>query len=155
MLEYYEGIMFLTTNRVGKFDEAFKSRISVAIRYDPPDQDSRAQIWKLFISKPLGEHPPWLDDAALQKLTTKKLNGHEIRNVVVIAGSLAKSRACKLSLQEIERALEGHRKMGIYLNGRDRGEIRSEPHRGRTDETPRPKRRRLEFSGTEEESADE
>lgn len=30
-LEYYEGILILTTNRVGTFDEAFKSRIQLAL----------------------------------------------------------------------------------------------------------------------------
>ncbi|EPE32588.1 P-loop containing nucleoside triphosphate hydrolase [Glarea lozoyensis ATCC 20868] len=155
MLEYYEGIMFLTTNRAGNIDRAFLSRINVMIHFNPPDQDSRAQIWKLFISKALGEQPPWLDETALQKLATKNLNGREIRNVVVIAGRLAESHGCKLSVHEIERALEERRMMGIHLNGRHKGNVRSEPHRGRTEETPRPKRRRLEFSATEEESADE
>ncbi|KAF2104762.1 hypothetical protein NA57DRAFT_51566 [Rhizodiscina lignyota] len=31
MLEYYSGILFLTTNRVGTIDEAFKSRIHIKI----------------------------------------------------------------------------------------------------------------------------
>ncbi|KAK6222191.1 hypothetical protein QIS74_04446 [Colletotrichum tabaci] len=30
-LEYYDGILILTTNRVGTFDEAFKSRIQLAL----------------------------------------------------------------------------------------------------------------------------
>ena len=33
MLEYYEGILVLTSNRVGVFDEAFKSRIQLALHY--------------------------------------------------------------------------------------------------------------------------
>jgi SpoVK/Ycf46/Vps4 family AAA+-type ATPase len=31
-MEYYQGILFLTTNRVGTFDEAFISRVHVSIR---------------------------------------------------------------------------------------------------------------------------
>lgn len=31
MLEYYKGILFLTTNRIGTFDEAFKSRIHLSL----------------------------------------------------------------------------------------------------------------------------
>ena len=31
MLEYYSGILFLTTNRVGTMDEAFKSRIHISL----------------------------------------------------------------------------------------------------------------------------
>ena len=30
VLEYYEGILILTSNRVGTFDEAFKSRIQLS-----------------------------------------------------------------------------------------------------------------------------
>src|SRR4051794_28771603 len=30
-MEYYAGILFLTTNRVGDFDEAFTSRIHVSL----------------------------------------------------------------------------------------------------------------------------
>lgn len=30
-LEYYNGIVILTSNRVGTFDEAFKSRIQLAL----------------------------------------------------------------------------------------------------------------------------
>ncbi|KAL8351071.1 hypothetical protein RB601_000793 [Gaeumannomyces tritici] len=35
VLEYYSGILFLTTNRVGHLDEAFKSRIHVSLYYPP------------------------------------------------------------------------------------------------------------------------
>ena len=33
VLEYYEGILILTSNRIGTFDEAFKSRVQLAIHY--------------------------------------------------------------------------------------------------------------------------
>ncbi|KAK6833182.1 hypothetical protein PG987_007876 [Apiospora arundinis] len=44
-LEYYSGILFLTTNIVGLIDEAFKSRIHVALRYDKIDEDTTERIW--------------------------------------------------------------------------------------------------------------
>jgi SpoVK/Ycf46/Vps4 family AAA+-type ATPase len=31
MLEYYKGLLFLTTNRVGTFDEAFTSRVHISL----------------------------------------------------------------------------------------------------------------------------
>jgi len=37
--------MFLTTNRVRRFDEAFHSRISIALAYEPLDISSRAKVW--------------------------------------------------------------------------------------------------------------
>jgi SpoVK/Ycf46/Vps4 family AAA+-type ATPase len=33
VLEYYQGILILMTNRVGTFDEAFKSRVQLALYY--------------------------------------------------------------------------------------------------------------------------
>lgn len=33
VLEYYDGILILTSNRVGAFDEAFKSRMQLAVHY--------------------------------------------------------------------------------------------------------------------------
>ena len=35
LLEYYKGVMFLTTNRVSAFDAAFQSRIHLTINYLP------------------------------------------------------------------------------------------------------------------------
>lgn len=44
-LEYFEGIMFLTTNRIGTIDAAFMSRIQVAIHMDFLDEGHRRTIW--------------------------------------------------------------------------------------------------------------
>ncbi|KAL6904149.1 hypothetical protein GGI43DRAFT_399718 [Trichoderma evansii] len=47
VLEYYAGILFLTTNRIGDFDEAFASRIHVSLYYPPLDLKSTRKIFKL------------------------------------------------------------------------------------------------------------
>lgn len=48
ILEYYEGILILTTNRVSVFDQAFKSRIHLAIQFPELDFASRKSIWQTF-----------------------------------------------------------------------------------------------------------
>jgi hypothetical protein len=50
-VEYYRGILFLTTNRVKAFDEAFLSRIHVALHFHELSQESKIQIWNAFISR--------------------------------------------------------------------------------------------------------
>jgi SpoVK/Ycf46/Vps4 family AAA+-type ATPase len=50
LLEYHQRLIFLTTNRVITLDEAFKSRISVAIKYPDLDKIARRQIWKTFLT---------------------------------------------------------------------------------------------------------
>lgn len=51
VLEYYEGILILTSNRVGTFDEAFKSRIQLSLHYDALTKAQRSTIWKNFIAR--------------------------------------------------------------------------------------------------------
>ncbi|KAK2042621.1 P-loop containing nucleoside triphosphate hydrolase protein [Colletotrichum somersetense] len=50
-LEYYSGILFLTTNIVGVIDEAFKSRIHIALRYLSIDLDSTLKIWSDLLNR--------------------------------------------------------------------------------------------------------
>lgn len=51
VLEYYEGNMILTTNRVQTFDEAFQSRIMISIQYKELTADSRRTIWSNFLKQ--------------------------------------------------------------------------------------------------------
>jgi hypothetical protein len=50
-MEYYSGILFLTTNIVGIIDEAFKSRIHIALRYDTINLDSTERIWNKILDR--------------------------------------------------------------------------------------------------------
>lgn len=90
-LEYYRGIMFLTTNRIHSFDEAFKSRIHIAIRYPDLDTEARRTIWKNFMKKAAETYQHGVDvsDEDIDQLCQKTLNGREIRNIVKSAQLLA------------------------------------------------------------------
>ena len=50
VLEYYEGILFLTTNRISNIDPAFQSRIHVSMRYPDLTSTSRRSIWANFLA---------------------------------------------------------------------------------------------------------
>ena len=47
LMEYYSGILFLTTNRVGDFDEAFTSRIHVSLYYPELNQEKTVKVFIL------------------------------------------------------------------------------------------------------------
>ena len=90
-LEYYQGILFLTTNRLGTIDIAFQSRISIGIKYKELDEETRRRIWENFIYL-LDESEDKAKDELcdnLDNIKTWPLNGREIRNVFVTAQSLA------------------------------------------------------------------
>ncbi|OAI12572.1 AAA family ATPase [Methylomonas koyamae] len=48
VLEYFNGLLFLTTNRVDDIDEAIISRCIAMIRYHSPNSADRRKIWKVM-----------------------------------------------------------------------------------------------------------
>jgi SpoVK/Ycf46/Vps4 family AAA+-type ATPase len=45
VLEYFNGLLFLTTNRIDDIDEAIVSRCIALIRFHAPDEEARKRIW--------------------------------------------------------------------------------------------------------------
>jgi len=45
LVEYFKGVLFLTSNRVDSLDPAFKTRITLALKYDALDLEARRQVW--------------------------------------------------------------------------------------------------------------
>lgn len=109
VLEYYDGILILTSNRVGTFDEAFKSRVQLAMHYPSLDPKGRWEIWRNFIHS--------LNDTGeavkLEELTDKtdilaqhNLNGRQIRNAVKTAQQLALYKREPLEYRHLEQAID-------------------------------------------------
>ncbi|WP_085317542.1 AAA family ATPase [Derxia lacustris] len=48
VLEYFNGLLFLTTNRVDDIDEAIVSRCIALIKFNPPDREARRKIWSVM-----------------------------------------------------------------------------------------------------------
>ncbi|KAF9885226.1 hypothetical protein FE257_000586 [Aspergillus nanangensis] len=51
VLEYFSGVIILTTNRVGEFDEAFRSRIHVCLYYPKLGEHETKEIWEKNIQR--------------------------------------------------------------------------------------------------------
>lgn len=45
ILEYYSGILFLTTNRMGAIDDAFRSRLHMMLYYPQLSKKHTNKIW--------------------------------------------------------------------------------------------------------------
>ncbi|KAM0436595.1 hypothetical protein ACHAPT_002303 [Fusarium lateritium] len=119
-LEYYEGILILTTNRVGTFDEAFKSRIQLALRYEKLQDYQRRQIWRNFLEslKEIGEGDKVdFDDIVMNlgKLAQYPMNGRQIRNSITTARQLAKYQKKKMTFSHLKRAIAVADKFDRYL----------------------------------------
>ena len=48
VLEYFNGLLFLTTNRVDDIDEAIVSRCIAMIKFHPPQAEARRKIWQVM-----------------------------------------------------------------------------------------------------------
>lgn len=101
VLEYYSGILFLTTNRVSTFDDAFKSRIHIPIRYTDLDMTSRLKIWRNFCRKVPGGVE--ISEKEYETLAEHELNGRQIKNVIKAAESLAAFDKVKLDFKQLQQ----------------------------------------------------
>lgn len=123
VLEYYSGILFLTTNRVGALDEAFRSRLHISLYYEPLRRQQTLDIFQVNIDKlkAIEEEKalqfkdketkePVLEidarsilDYAARYFDTNppsvRWNGRQIRNAFQIASSLASYDGWKHSLE--------------------------------------------------------
>ncbi|KAK6845670.1 AAA family ATPase [Apiospora arundinis] len=95
VLEYYQGIMFLTTNQIAEFDIAIPSRIHLAIQYKSLREDQMRGIFKGFLDRlnrddlidDYRQINEWLEEAVFQE----EFDGRQIRNIVTMALGLARA----------------------------------------------------------------
>ncbi|OJD34038.1 p-loop containing nucleoside triphosphate hydrolase [Diplodia corticola] len=125
-LDYFQGILFLTTNRVGSFDEAFMSRIHVQIGYDALDNESRFQIWKNHFKKLDHNHEfggpriGYESSAESYVMVSEpvrdlKWNGREIRNAVQTAVALASFEARQKG-RDVPRITKSHIEQVVHMS---------------------------------------
>ncbi|KAF7986681.1 hypothetical protein HWV62_20186 [Athelia sp. TMB] len=103
-LEYYPGILMLTTNRVRTFDEAFISRIHVSLHFHALEPPVRRQIWQAFLSR-AGAVDGAVTEEQLAGLAQRNLNGRQVKNATRTANSLAFSRGQPLRFEHVEEVL--------------------------------------------------
>ncbi|PTB66806.1 P-loop containing nucleoside triphosphate hydrolase protein [Trichoderma citrinoviride] len=81
-LEYYQGILFLTTNRAASLDHAFQSRVDLFLPYNDLTTAARRKVWQNFIVRAGGETSFGVAEEDYDRLAELKLNGREIKNLI-------------------------------------------------------------------------
>ncbi|OJZ81951.1 hypothetical protein ASPFODRAFT_84868 [Aspergillus luchuensis CBS 106.47] len=126
-LEYFQGVLFLTSNRVSTMDVAFQSRIQIGISFREMTPATRAQIWERLLSlngrdKMIG--PSAVEDVK-HRLGKFQLNGRQIRNVLNVADGLAFNEygvPGKLKYRHIQEAVETAVEFQKMLDEQSQGE---------------------------------
>lgn len=109
LLEYFQGILFLTTNRVETFDSAFVSRIHLSLRFQDLTVKAKRTVWKLFIDRVRQQEGMTVEnitESDLSDLARRDVNGRQIKNLVRAAQALAIHEEKPLSMVHIRRVIE-------------------------------------------------
>jgi len=85
LLDRYEGMFFLTTNRSEVIDPAFKSRITLKIDYPDLDASARRRVWNSMLAAAGLRAVDSLETAI-----AREMNGRQIRNQVRLLRALHK-----------------------------------------------------------------
>lgn len=101
LLEYHNGVLFLTTNRVGNFDLAVLSRISVILKYPDFTDETRQKVWDNILSS---AGITGIDTAYMA--VNYDVNGRQIKNAIRIASSLASHAGVPVEQMMIEKCLD-------------------------------------------------
>lgn len=102
ILEYHDGIIFLTTNRLNSLDPAVKSRINVLMNYEDLNNKSRYKIWRSIIDR-------WelnISDKKIKELANHKFNGREIRNYTKLVLSVIGKEPKDIKEEEFMNTLD-------------------------------------------------
>jgi hypothetical protein len=126
-LEYFRGIIFLTTNLYDTIDTAFRSRVNIHLLFQPLPPDARVVLWRKFLDRlppvaVVDEHgrpvcdgdgkeqlrpmAHALDSEDMKELGLYALNGREIKNAIKTVKSWCECKGYEITLSRLESAIK-------------------------------------------------
>jgi len=101
VLEYFNGLLFLTTNRVDDIDEAIVSRCIALIKFHPPGREDRRRIWAVMTE----QFGLILDLALLEELPDifPEATGRDIKGLVKLVTKYCKQKQVPPSSEVFRR----------------------------------------------------
>lgn len=99
VMEYYGGVLFLTTNRSDQVDDAIISRCIARIDYKAPGTEEQKQIWRILADT--AKVP--LSDETIDEIVNMhpNLTGRDIKNMLKLGRMFARSEKKALDLETI------------------------------------------------------
>lgn len=100
VLEYYNGVLFLTTNRADLVDDAIASRCIARINYTWPDRTQQLEIWHVLATV-MGVT---IDEQVLRAVALKhpQLTGRDIKNLIKLAIMVSAADGKAITLETID-----------------------------------------------------
>jgi hypothetical protein len=99
LLDYYQGILFLTTNRAEVLDHAVRSRVMLRLDYPDLDRAARAAVWRTMLEAARLR----LVEGSAEELAETDINERQIRNLTRLTKILYPDG--EVTLDEMRRVL--------------------------------------------------
>jgi SpoVK/Ycf46/Vps4 family AAA+-type ATPase len=107
LLEYFNGILFLTTNRETIIDDAIISRVTAHVRYNVPDNDEdKKRLWTILCTQYGIKVTTALLNCALKEFP--KISGRSIRQLIRLGKFMADKEGREVEFADIKRAAKFH-----------------------------------------------
>ena len=138
-IQYHQGIVFITTNRVTNFDRALMPRIDITLGLPPLDRGRRASIWHNLIQDLLDDgtiNASQSDDLRLlarDRWSKDDINGHQIKKAVQNAKIVAEKKGKRLGHREIDMMLKMEREFQERVSCLDKEKEREKKAGGKND----------------------
>lgn len=101
-LEYYSGLLFMTTNRSGDVDDAILSRCVAVVKYEHPKYESRRRIWEVLSRQMKIELSQELIDQLAEHFN-KNVSGRDILKLLDLASRYAKIKGEPFTMDLFKR----------------------------------------------------
>ncbi len=101
VLEYFNGLLFLTTNRTDDIDEAIVSRCIAVIRYHAPDRDDRRRIWRVMSDQFQLQLPAELVDQLADQFPAA--SGRDIKGLTKLVSKYCQHKSLAPTLDVFDR----------------------------------------------------
>ncbi|HWU85449.1 MAG TPA: AAA family ATPase [Rhodocyclaceae bacterium] len=89
-LEYFSGLLFMTTNRTDDIDDAIISRCIAIIKYEMPSREDTVRLWETLSA----QFAVALDDAMIETLVNRFPNtsGRDIKELLKLTAKFCRSK---------------------------------------------------------------
>ncbi|KAF8241487.1 P-loop containing nucleoside triphosphate hydrolase protein [Wilcoxina mikolae CBS 423.85] len=110
LIEYYQGILFLTTNLIEAFDEAIFNRVHLIIKFPNLEPATRQTIWRNLLvsystSGALNTDNSWTPQV-YEALGNIPINGRTIKNLLRTASCYAKAEKVPLAVRHLRVVMQ-------------------------------------------------
>ncbi|KAB5584935.1 P-loop containing nucleoside triphosphate hydrolase protein [Coniochaeta sp. 2T2.1] len=119
-LEYFSGIIFLTTNLYSTIDSAFRSRVSLHLLFNPLTPEAPMLVWRKFldrlpsatkgnaedVARNEAESGAGISEEDIKELAAWELNGREIKNAVKMVKSWCDHKGYEMTLSRLENGIK-------------------------------------------------